>query len=70
MGPSDYAMIVIAAFFGFVLYSTRLEEKRKGDRRRADLPVPVERRKGRRREGALKSYAAWLLRSLGSRLKG
>ena len=70
METSDYAMIVIAAFFGLVLYSTHLDEKRKGDRRRVDLPFPTERRKGRRREGSLIAYVAWILRALGARLKG
>ena len=61
-------VLVVLAFFGLALYAVRAEKNRRLDRRQEDLPVPVERRKQRRRNKSLVSYVQWALRSLKSKV--
>ena len=61
-------VLVVLAFFALALYAVRVEENRRLDRRREDLPVAVERRKQNRRRKSLIAYVLWVLRSLKSKL--
>ena len=68
MGASDYAIIVIAVFFGLVVYFAYSDERRKGDRRSECLPSSCDRRKSDRRQKSIKSYIGWIARSQWSKL--
>lgn len=63
MGTSNYIILLILVFFGYVFYSIHLDEKRKLDRRQKRLPHGAERRKYDRRKANIYSYAAWVIRS-------
>jgi len=63
-----YLILVVIAFFGLVLHAIHREERRKDDRRKQDLPVAVERRKGDRRGNSVLAYLAWGLRTWRGRL--
>jgi hypothetical protein len=64
MQTSTYCILVIIAFFAFLFHAIRTEEKRCGERRRQDLPHPVDRRgPDRRRPQSWIGRAGWALRS-------
>ena len=60
-------ILAVLVFFGLALYSIRIEENRREDRRQQDHPVPEERRKQSRRRKNPLAYALWVLRSLKSK---
>ena len=73
MGTNDWILIVVAAFFGYLLLAIHYEEKRSTDRRKRNLGPPdgIERRSGKdRRRDSLTRYLAWVLRSQCRRLVG
>ena len=73
MGTNSWILIVVAAFFGYLLLAIHYEEKRKTDRRKVNLGPPngIERRSGRdRRRDSMTHYLAWVLRSQLKRLVG
>ena len=73
MGINDGLLIVVAAFFSYLLLAIHYEEKRAIERRKQDLGPPdgVERRSGKdRRRDSVLHYVAWVLRSQMRRLGG
>jgi hypothetical protein len=64
MGIIVLVILAVLIFFGLALYSIRIEENRREDRRQQDHPVPIERRTQDRRKKSLISHLSWLLRSL------
>jgi hypothetical protein len=70
MGTNDFILLVVIGFFGLVMYSIHNDEQRKADRRRQDLPHPVERRSQERRQRGPYAYLVWGLRAQWSKLTG
>ena len=64
-----YMALVIIGFFALVLHAINQEDKRKGDRRQQDLPHPVERRQGGRRQGGVLGFLAWGFRARWGRFR-
>ncbi len=65
MGTNSWILIVVAAFFGYLLLAIHYEEKRATDRRKVNLGPPngIERRSGKdRRRDSLLHYLSWVLR--------
>ena len=62
-------LLVVALFFVVALLAIRTEELRRADRRMEDQPVPVERRKGDRRQGGSGAHFRWKVRTLKGKLK-
>ncbi|HXC16530.1 MAG TPA: hypothetical protein VNV60_03720 [Holophagaceae bacterium] len=60
-------ILAVLIFFGLALYSIRIEENRREDRRQQDHPVPAERRTQNRRKKSLVCHLGWVLRSLKSK---
>jgi len=69
MRTSVYMILVIIAFFALVIYTIYKDEKRKAERRRLDIPHPVERRRQERRNKTFCAYLSWIFRSLFSKVK-
>lgn len=67
MGTIALVILAVLVFFGLALYSIRIEENRREDRRQQDHPVPVDRRTQDRRKKSLISHLRWLLWSLKSK---
>jgi len=67
VGTNLYMLFVVIGFFGLLAYSIHQDEKRKADRRHADLPTTPERRRQDRRQESLPAYLAWAWRSLWSK---
>ena len=67
MGTIVLVILAVLIFFGLALYSIRIEENRREDRRQQDHPVPVERRTQDRRKKSLVCYVRWVLQSLKSK---
>lgn len=73
MGINDCLLIVVAAFFSYLLLAVHYEGKRATDRRKQDLGPPdgIERRSGKdRRQNSHLKYMTWVLRSQVRRLGG
>jgi hypothetical protein len=73
LGINDCLLIVVAAFFSYLLLAIHYEEKRATERRKQDLGPPdgVERRSGKdRRRDSVLHYVAWVLRRQVARLGG
>lgn len=60
-------ILAVLVFFGLALYSIRIEENRREDRRQQDHPVPVERRTQDHRKKSFACHVRWVLRSLKSK---
>jgi cbb3-type cytochrome oxidase subunit 3 len=64
----NLCILVIILFFAFTFHAIRQDDRRKGDRRRQNLPHAEERRKGDRRKGRLGAYVAWAFRTRWNKL--
>lgn len=62
-----YMSLVIIAFFALVIHAIHQEEQRKAERRRLDLPHPVERRHKDRRQKSMRAYLFWAVKAQKSR---
>ena len=58
-----YMSLVIIAFFALVIHAIHREEQRKADRRRQDLPHPVERRHRDRRRKSMRAHLLWAVKA-------
>ena len=64
MSINDGLLLVVVMVFACLLYCIHKEEQRKTERRQADLPHPLERRRQERRRRGLGAALAWVGRVL------
>ena len=70
MSTSTCCILIIIIFFALVFHAIHLEEKRVFNRRKQDLPHPLDRRKGdRRKRTTCASRLGWAFQARWARLK-
>jgi signal transduction histidine kinase len=71
MSTSTCCILIIIVFFALVFHAIHLDEKRVSDRRKQDLPHPLDRRKeDRRKKTTRASRLGWAFQARWAQLKG